>query len=316
MTYAWLHPNQRCSRICNLVTIVKRYCLLLIAQPETIQETLFNAIRALGVADSYNHARLEAELLLAHTLGISRAYLLACLGEPIETEKSAHFAAQVARRAQGEPLAYILGQKEFFGLEFVVDRRVLIPRAETELVVERGLEILEHRRWFEPTVIDVGTGSGAIVIALASRVSRLRFIATDISRDAIEVAKLNAGRLGTAERIDFCEGDLLEPIRGPVHLLVANLPYIPIARESKLPREIRENEPRVALFGGFDGLSVIRRMLGQARERLARGGHLLFEMDEEQGEDALALARDKFPRANVTLHRDLEGLDRFVEIQA
>lgn len=288
----------------------------MIAQPETTQEVLFNAIRALGATDSCPHARLEAELLLAYALGISRAYLLARLSEPLDGETNARFAALVARRAQGEPLAYVLGHQEFFSLDFIVDRRVLIPRPETELLVERALGILEHASRIEPTVVDIGTGSGAIIISIASRVARAKFSATDISRDALDVARLNAERLGVTARIEFREGDLLEPLCEPIDLLVANLPYIPATRErfARLPREIREFEPRVALIGGLDGLSLTRRLLSDAPNHLARGAHILLEISEEQGKQVLTLAHEKFPRAQVKLHHDLEKLDRFVEI--
>lgn len=287
----------------------------LIARPETIQEVLFNGIRALGATGSYTHARLEAELLLAHALGTTRTYLLARLGEPLDANIAAHFAAMVARRAKHEPLAYILGHQEFYGLDFVVDRRVLIPRPETELLVERALDILEHAPWLEPAIADIGTGSGAIIISIATRVARGRFIAVDISHEALEIARINAERLSVAPRIEFCEGDLVDPLREPVDLLVANLPYIPLGRAKELPLEIRHFEPRMATIAGLEGLSQVRRLLSSVSGKLARGARILLEISEEQGKDALELARARFPLAEIELHQDLEGLDRLIEIR-
>lgn len=287
----------------------------LISRPESIQEVLFNAIRALGAAGSYTHARLEAELLLAQALNTSRTSLLARLSDPLDQETAARFAGMVARRAKHEPLAYILGHQEFYGLDFVVDRRVLIPRPETELLVERALDILEHATWLEPTVADIGTGSGAIVISIASRVARGRFIAVDISHEALDVARLNAERLSVANRVDFREGNLAEPLREPVDLLVANLPYIPLAREKELPPEVRQFEPRMATMGGLDGLSLVRRLLSSLGGKLTRGAYILLEISEEQGKEALELARAHFPFAELELHQDLEGLDRLLEIK-
>lgn len=287
----------------------------MIREPETVQEALFNAIRAFGSSRPYRDARLEAELLLARALNLSRASLLARLGDPLDPGSAIRFAAMVARRAQAEPVAYILGHQEFYGLDFLVDRRVLIPRPETELLVERALEILEHASWLRPTVVDVGTGSGAIAIAIAARVPRARVIAADLSREALEVARLNAERLGVAGRIEFRQGDLLDPVTERIDLLLANLPYIPLGRERELPREIRDYEPRIALMAGLDGLALNRRLLEQAPRHVTRGAHLLIELSEEQGQVGLEVARTFFPFAAVRLFQDLEGLDRMIEVQ-
>ncbi len=263
----------------------------------------------------YKSARFEAELLLAHALGISRAGVLARLADPLDAQNAARFAAMVARRAQGEPVAYILGRKEFYGLDLVVDRRVLIPRPETELLVELALKALKQIPHPTPVVADVGTGSGAIALAVAYNAPSARVIATDISRDAIIVAKLNAKRLNLEERVEFVTTDLLEAVQEPIDVVVANPPYIPITRYEQLPREIRHFEPRVALVGGLEGLSVITRLLQQLEAHTTRAGMILIEISEEQGQEAMQLAQHLLPTASIHLHQDLEGLDRAMEIQ-
>lgn len=288
---------------------------MLITHPESLQEVLVSAIRALGVrSNGIASARLEAEILLAHTLKMSRAMLLARLGDSISTADAAQFAGMVARRAQREPIAYIVGHQEFYGLDFVVDRRVLIPRPETEHVVEHALRALKSVPHPEPVIADVGTGSGAIALALARNTTNTKILATDISPDALTVARLNAKRLNLTDRVEFRQTDLLEGITIPIDILTANLPYIPLEREAQLPREIREYEPRLATIAGLDGLSIVRRLLKNIESYMTRAGFIFLEISEEQGEQARALAQTLLPRAQVEIHQDIEGLDRVVEI--
>jgi release factor glutamine methyltransferase len=288
---------------------------VLISRPESTQEVLVSAVRALGMRTEYSTARLEAEILLANALGLSRAGVLARLADPLDAAAAAKFAAMVARRAQGEPIAYILGHKDFYGLDLVVDRRVLIPRPETELVVELALSAFRRVAHPAPLVADVGAGSGAIALAMAAHAPSARFIATDISPDALAVAQLNARRLNLQERVEFILGDLLEPVGEPLDIIVANLPYIPLERYDRLPREIRRYEPRVALVGGLEGLSIICRLLEQVKAHATRSGIVFIEISEEQGKEAVELAMTVLGKATVTLHQDLEGLDRALEVQ-
>lgn len=288
---------------------------MLITHPETIQEVLVSAVRALGARNGYASARLEAEILLAHVLKISRALLLARLGEPITDADAAQFAGMVARRAQGEPIAYIVGHQEFYGLDFVVDRRVLIPRPETEQVVELALGALKKISHPEAVIADVGTGSGAIALALAHKTTRAKIYATDLSPDALAVAQMNATRLNLRDRVEFRNTDLLEGIDEPLDVITANLPYIPLERFQQLPREIRDYEPRTATLAGLDGLSVIRRLLQQIPLHAARECFVFLEISEEQGDAAQDLVRALLPRAQVKIHRDLEQLDRVVEVR-
>jgi release factor glutamine methyltransferase len=299
------------SETCDLKSSIP----LLIASPESVQEVLVSAVRALGVSTDYRTARFEAELLLAHALGISRAGLLARLADPIDKAQAARFAAMVARRAQREPIAYILGHKEFYGLDLIVDRRVMIPRPETELLVELALSALKSVAHPMPVVADVGTGSGAIVFAMALQAGLARFVATDISPDALTVAQLNARRLNLQNRVELLVGDLLAPLKERLDIVTANLPYIPRRRLDQLPREIGHYEPRLALDGGPDGLEVIRRLLSQVEMHVARAGIVFLEISEEQGKEALQFAATLFSKAVVKLHRDLEGLDRVMEVR-
>src|SRR5581483_10451510 len=202
---------------------------------------------------------------------------------------AAQFAGMVARRAQREPLAYIIGHQEFYGLDLIVDRRVLIPRPETEHVVEHALQALKKVPHPDAIIADVGTGSGAIALALARHTQRVRIIATDVSPDALAVAQLNAARLHLEDRIEFRNTDLLEGIQVPLDVLTANLPYIPLERFAQLPREIRDYEPRMATIAGLDGLSVIRRLLQQLEAHVTRSSIVLLEISEEQGESAREL---------------------------
>lgn len=286
---------------------------VLIHKPETIQEILVNATRALGATMEYHEARLQAEILLAHTLETTRAMVLARLNETLAPEIAAKFAANVARRAKHEPLAYITGHQEFYGLDFIVDRRVLIPRHETETLVQLALERARHLAL--PTIVDVGTGSGALALTLAYHLSNARVFALDQSRDALDVARLNAKRLNVDTRVKFLQSDLLATFTETFDVLVANLPYIPTHRFEQLPREIRAFEPRAALDGGEDGLVVVRRLLAQVPTRANRNAIALLEISEEQGKNAMEAAYRILPRAVVTLHRDVEGLDRVMEIQ-
>jgi release factor glutamine methyltransferase len=264
---------------------------------------------------------LDAQVLLAHLLRKPRSWLLAHPEAAAPRGLLAVLEAAVRRLEGGEPLPYVLGAWEFFGLSFVVTPDVLIPRPETELLVERALDWLRaHPK--KRRVLDVGTGSGCIAVALAVHLPDLHVLATDISAGAIEVARSNAARLGVGGRVEFVQCDLLpcvdrEP-RSTVHglppydLIVANLPYIPTRTLHKLP--IYRREPTLALDGGKDGLDIVRRLLAAAPEVLARGGMMLLEIEASQGAKALSLAFDAFSEAEIHLHQDLAGRDRLMKI--
>lgn len=279
-------------------------------QSITIARALHQATQRLrGISDT---ARLDAELLLAHALGWRRTQVLAEGHEELGQAQLASFQALVERRAARVPVAYLTGSKEFYGLELYVDQRVLVPRPETELLVERALEHARARQGTGPLLIaDVGTGSGCIAVALAANLPRARVYATDISPAALEVAARNAARHQVAGRVTLLQGDLLAPLPEPVDLLVSNPPYTILA---EVDEGVRQHEPHLALDGGPDGLDLYRRLLAAAPAYVRSGGALLLEIGAWQGAAVAALARAHFPGADVLVHRDLAGRDRVVSI--
>ncbi len=253
--------------------------------------------------------RLEAEVLLAHSTGLSRTALLAHPERRIAPVDLSTYQGLLDRRAAGYPLPYLTGHAEFYGLDFLVTPDVLIPRPETETLVDLALA---HR---PRTVVDVGTGSGCIAVSLAVHLPGARLYATDLSAAALRVAAANARRHGVARRVHFVQCDLATALAGPVDLVVANPPYVAAAEWADLPRSVREHEPRIALDGGPDGLSVIRRLLNSAPRLLRPGGVLLIEIGAAQGEAALDLARTLWPSASSAIHTDLAGRDRVLEVR-
>jgi release factor glutamine methyltransferase len=257
-----------------------------------------------------DEARLEAEVLLRHVLRMERSAFLARRDDALPTEAASQLARLLERRCRHEPLAYILGHRAFYGLDFAVDERVLIPRPETEGLVERVIALAGKTA----LIVDAGTGSGCIALALAAHLPDVRVIATDASADALALAAHNAYRLGLSERIAFLCGDLLEPVREKVDIIVSNPPYIPSGEIAALAPEIAHYEPRTALDGGPDGLDVVRRLLAQAVAHLRPGGHLLLEIGTGQGTAVARLAGGTLPESTVEVENDLAGLERYVVI--
>ena len=260
----------------------------------------------------------DAQLLLAHVIGHPRTWLLAHLDAPLSAPMLDSANQVFARLEAGEPLPYILGHWEFYGLDFDITPDVLIPRPETEMMVEQAIKWLSasgERR----TVADIGTGSGIIATSIAMHIPSTRILATDISRAALKVAKHNAEKFHVHHRIDFLECDLLpqhvEPLPTDRHfdMICANLPYIPTETMRTLP--IYGREPTLALDGGKDGLDLYRRLLDIAPDWLAPYGKILLEIEATQGLKALSLAYDLFSEASITLHQDMAGHDRLLEIQ-
>ncbi|MFM8367154.1 MAG: peptide chain release factor N(5)-glutamine methyltransferase [Chloroflexota bacterium] len=260
----------------------------------------------------------DAQLLLAHVIGHPRTWLLAHLDAPLSAPMLDSANQAFARLEAGEPLPYILGHWEFYGLDFDITPDVLIPRPETEMMVEQAIKWLSasgERR----TVADIGTGSGIIATSIAMHIPSTRILATDISRAALKVAKHNAEKFHVHHRIDFLECDLLpqhvEPLPTDRHfdMICANLPYIPTETMRALP--IYGREPTLALDGGKDGLDLYRRLLDIAPDWLAPYGKILLEIEATQGLKALSLAYDLFSEASITLHQDMAGHDRLLEIQ-
>jgi release factor glutamine methyltransferase len=250
-------------------------------------------------------------VLLAHLLGWDRAKLLAHGDDPISASLVAQFVELVERRTKGEPVAYLTGQREFYGLDLFVTPDVLVPRPETESVVEACLEVLAPGG--EGTMADIGTGSGAIVVAVCKQRPNVRAYVTEISGAALDVARENARRHGVDGQITFYQGDLLQPLPGPVNVLAANLPYVP---PGEAEPDVATWEPQVAVFGGGDdGTSLIRRFLADAPHYLLPRGRVVMETAYSQGGLVSGLAGAAFPDAAVTVRRDLAGYDRIVVVQ-
>jgi release factor glutamine methyltransferase len=251
-------------------------------------------------------------VLLAHLLGKPRAWVLAHPEAELNAGQQAGLEVLLQRLENGEPLPYVLGRWEFFGLEFAVTPAVLIPRPETELLVEQALAWLRGHPSAR-SAAEVGVGSGCISVSLAVHIPDLKIAATDLSLAALEVACANARRHRAAGRIDFVVADLLPPGRAQFDLICANLPYIPSDSLGELA--VSRAEPRLALDGGPDGLRLIRRLLAGAPTRLRQPGLLLLEIEAGQGPVALALAQATFPQARVHLHTDLAGRNRLVAVE-
>ena len=259
-------------------------------------------------------AALEADVLVRHVLALARAELLARPDTPLSHAQAATLEGLLARRMRREPLAYVLGRCEFHGLDFRVTADVMVPRPETETLVDEALAWARERP-APVTIADVGTGSGCIAVTLAVRRPDARLLATDVSPAALAVAEDNARRHGVAERVRLLAGSLLAPLPNSVDLVVANLPYIPSGRINTLQPEVRDYEPRQALDGGPDGTDLLRPLLRQAGAHLRPGGAVMLEIDDEQGATMAEEARGAFPAAAVRVLPDLSGRDRVLVVQ-
>ncbi len=260
--------------------------------------------------------RLESEVILTDVLAVPRHRLYAYQDDAIPDEAAETLEKAVQRRLRREPLAYILGHREFYGVDLTVDPGVMVPRPETEMLIERAMLVcMERMERAGLVVADVGTGSGGIAVNLAMHLPGVRLYATDISADALEVARVNVDKFGLGQRITLLKGDLLEPLPGRVDVIVANLPYIPSARLKDLQPEL-DWEPRTALDGGADGMVMLRRLMGQAAGKLALDGVMLLEIDPGQGEPLRRMATRLFPGAATSVEKDLAGLDRILLLES
>jgi release factor glutamine methyltransferase len=256
--------------------------------------------------------RRDAETLLLHRLRRDRAWIFAHDDTPVSDDTVAEFRAEVARRSAGEPLQYITGEQEFYGLAIKVTPDTLIPRPETELLVE-AVEIWSTKSCDDGVlrIVDVGTGSGAIAIALATRLAAVDVMAIDLSPAALRVAEENAVRHGCAERITFVENDLLNEmdLRQPFDAIVSNPPYVPSGDAATMQREVVGHEPHSALFAGEDGLAIYRRLIPQAHGHLLCGGLLAMEFGFGQRDSLAAMLQDW---KHVEFRDDLQGIPRVV----
>ena len=257
-------------------------------------------------------ASLDAQVILAHTLAKKRAWVLAHPEKTLSAQQEAVLQAAVKRLTMGEPLPYVLGQWEFYGLTFSVSPVALIPRPETELLVEIALNWL-YSNPEKRQAIDVGTGTGCIAVALTANIRDLEILACDISLSALKLARENARHHQISDRINFIQSDLLPSITRQIHVICANLPYIPTPRLKSL--QVAKNEPRLALDGGLNGLRLIKGVLSKSKEVLFPGGLILLEIDETHGEQVISIAEEHFPKADVRVIPDLAGRDRILQVQ-
>ena len=263
--------------------------------------------------------RRTAGVLLCHVLGVDRTYLLTRSEEQIDEERYRKYLALVERRVTGEPLQYITGHQEFYGLDFTVTPAVLIPRPETEFLVERLIRLVRELRNETPLIVDLGTGSGCIAVTLALHIPGARVIAIDSSKAALDVARANAERHSACDRIEFVEGDLLAPLGErrldtPIDILASNPPYVGEDRPELIQREVSQWEPHAAFCGGNDGLDFYRRLLLDAPRYLEPGGYLVFEIGYGQLDAILELInRSALELVDIT--DDLQGIPRTLALR-
>jgi release factor glutamine methyltransferase len=260
-------------------------------------------------------AQIDAEVLLRHVLGIEKAQLYSALNEPLSAGQRSQFQELLERRMRREPVAYITGRKEFWSLDFVITPKVLIPRPETELVVEVALHRLKSTASATPNILDLGTGSGIIAVCLAKERLEANILAVDIASAALEVARINSRRHGVSERIDLIHGDLFAALGAEKRLfdlIVSNPPYIRTRELSLLAPEISQWEPVTALDGGPDGMEYYRRIIGLAHEYLAPGSSIVLEI----GADMVSVVTELFARAGsygpASVYQDYAGKDRVI----
>ncbi len=287
----------------------------------TIKAILEKAAEYLKEKGGIANPRLDAELLLAHLLKATRLDLYLRFDQPLQENEVAGFRSLIQRRARHEPLQYITRVQEFWSLEFFVDPRVLIPRPESELLVETALSLIRAKTDSSdrpPVLLDLGTGSGALAVSLAKELKEAFIWATDKSEAALEVAGMNAERHGVAERIHFRSGDLWASVRREktrFDVIVSNPPYVAREDYGTLPPEVRDHEPRLALDGHEKGMTFIREIIKAAPPHLSPGGWLLVEMAPDQTEEALALIAETGQYAGSERKRDYTHRFRMVIAQ-
>jgi len=264
-------------------------------------------LRAAGIPT--DEAEIDARVLAEHLLGWDAARFFSSANQEEPECFAIDYERLVARRAAREPVAYIVGRQEFWDLSFEVSPAVLIPRPETELIVETSVELFADRL-AEVTIADVCTGSGCLAIALACERPQARVTAIDISGAALDVARVNAARHGVGDRVRFVRADILDRVTDCFDLIVANPPYVPESERSSLQPEVRNHEPELALFGGSDGLTVVRRLVEQAPSRLSDRGVLIFEFGVDQAERIAGLISATEGLTMIGVRRDLQGIPR------
>lgn len=273
-------------------------------------DTILKWTRQYFAEKGVENPRLDAEVLLSHILKKDRMYLYVHFDQPLEEKELAQFRSAVKKRATRLPVAYIIGSKEFMGLDFFVTPAVLIPRPDTEILVETALELLKTVD--SPDILDIGTGSGAISISMLVNLPNAKGTTVDISKEAIAVATSNADKHQVAERLTFCQGDLFAPVVGQkFSAILSNPPYIPAADISQLEPEVRQ-EPSLALDGGTDGLDFYRRIIQEGKQYLLAGGFIAMEVGFDQAQLVAAMAEETGFFKVSAIVKDYGGIERVV----
>lgn len=283
----------------------------------TSSQALQKAARTLS-KNNIEDAHMEARILLESVLNLSATELYAEPDQTLSRKQEENFHRLIERRLCREPTAYITNHNEFYGIDFYVDQRVLIPRPETELLVEKALNFVTSRmnppKEKTSVIADIGTGCGNIAISIALNVTSIKVYAVDISPLALEVASLNCKYHNVSEKISLLHGNLLEPITEHVDLIVANLPYVKSSELPRLSPEIFHFEPHIALDGGQEGLTMIHKLIEQTKDKIQEQCCLLFEIGEEQANPVIALINKYMPQAMVEIYPDFNGIKRVVKI--
>ena len=266
-------------------------------------------------AAGFDDANVESTLLLGYILGISETELYSEPERILTPSEIKELELLTSRRLHHEPLAYIVGHCQFYGHDFHLTRHTFIPRPETEFLVEEAVNFARrHHPENQLTLADIGTGSGAVAISLALALPEARIYATEIDTQALKTARINCRQHGVSRRVILLQGDLLEPLPGPVNVIIANLPYVKNNELEKLDPEIANFEPRIALAGGEDGLDIVRRLLTQVQGRLHPDGCLLLEIGYTQSKAVNSLLVRHLPGADIKMIADLAGIDRVARV--
>ena len=275
----------------------------------TLKQTLDQARRVL-TSNEIEDAWLEAELLLRHTLMVSRVQLYLDFNRELSPEQEKTFRQLIERRTKGEPSAYITGHREFYDLDFYVDPGVLIPRPESELLVEKAINLAQECAI--STIADIGTGCGAIAISLAINLPKVKLYATDISAPALEVARLNCQQHKVEDRIRLLQGNMLDPLPEPVDIIIANMPYVKRVEVHTIPLHF---EPPLALDGGRDGLEKIYELCKRVGAKLCSHGYLLLEVGQGQANPVAAFLHSLYPSAQIEVTPDFGGIERVISLR-
>ena len=257
---------------------------------------------------------IESEVLIRKVLDLDRNNFFTTLNNHIPPIKISKIKKNLRKRISGTPLSYITKNREFFGIDFFVNENVLIPRQESELLVEEVISFCRKHQKTNLTVVDVGTGSGALAISIAKNLANVNVIATDISQKALQVARKNAEKIHVSKKISFLHSNLLENLKTPANVIVANLPYLSTSEINTLSLEVKK-EPEIALFGGENGIDLIAKLISQTPKYLKKNGKLILEISPSQKTIVFSLIKQNFPKNEPKVHEDLTKIKRAISVQ-